>query len=74
MDVAKNNNTLDKYKCKLNILILGLTKYILTLRNPEDKKSQTEEFPGLIHTRNKEFDEYLAGVVDKMVGLVFILI
>lgn len=51
---------------------LGLTKYILTCRNPEDKKSKPEEFPGLIHTRNKDFDEYLAGVVDKMVRILLI--
>jgi hypothetical protein len=30
-----------------------------------------EEFPGLIHTRGKDFEDYLAGVVDKKVSIHF---
>ena len=57
LDVAKNKDNLDKY--------IGLTKYKLTTRMPGDSKSEYESFPGIIHARGKNFDEYLSGLVDK---------
>ena len=50
-------------------LLIGLTKYTLSTRQIGKKDDVFEEFPGLIHTRGKDFEDYLAGVVDKKVNI-----
>lgn len=42
-----------------------MTKYTLRVKLP--KFNDFVDFPGLIHKRDKHFEEYLAGVVDKLV-------
>ena len=66
LDVAKNKDNLEKY--------IGLTKYKLTKRVPGDPSSEYEAFPGVLHPRGKNFDQFLSGLIDKKVKqLLYIL-